>query len=148
MADIRTTFGRRSREQGTVVGVKVNTFGLDRLQASFTGDRLAPILVEALQPSFNEAYAEWPVLTGASRDSIDIVVAEVLERAARVALQAGGPTLIANPLNTSHKDYAPFIEFLGTPTAAPGILVRAIYSNQDAIKQRIRDGVKALIASR
>jgi hypothetical protein len=147
-AAVRVTFGRRSRQKGTTIGVQVNTFGIDKLLQEVTGDNLIPILFDAMQPSFDEAYNEWPVLTGASQSTIALVEAERGERRARVALQAGGPALITHRDNKSHKDYAPFIEFNGTATAAPGILVRAVYSNDSVIKQRIRDGIRALIARR
>ncbi len=144
---VRTTTGRRSRIPGTLIGVQLNTFRMRRLEASLNGQQLAPILLDAAGIAFDQAVSEWPVLTGASRDSISLDVIEVESNRARVALQAGGPKLINDARNKSGKDYAPFIEFNGTATAPPGILIGAIFDNEDEIKQRIRAGVADLIRS-
>lgn len=148
MANTRTTFGRRSRQPGDQVGVQMNVFGLNALQAGITGDKLAEVLLYAGQPAYEEAHADWAVDTGASRDSIELVVAEVLPRAARVVLQAGGSKLIDDPRNKAKKDYAPFLEFNGSPSGSmgPGTIQRAVYSNDRVIKERIKEGVAKLIA--
>ena len=142
---VRTTVGRRSRVPGTLIGVQLNTFRMRRLEALLSGEELAPILLEASQPAMDQAVSEWPVLTGASRDSISLDLIEVGANRARVALQAGGPKLINDARNKSGKDYAPFIEFNGTATAPPGIIIGAIFDNEVEIKQRIRAAVVELI---
>lgn len=147
MANTRTTFGRRSRAPGEQVGVQINLFGLNKLEAAVTGDKLAEILLYAAQPAYDEAHADWAVDTGASRDSLELGVAEIMPRAARVVLQAGGEKLISDPRNRSKKDYAPFLEFNGSPSGSmgPGTIQRAVYSNDRVIKDRIREGVSRLI---
>jgi hypothetical protein len=144
VASVRVTLGRRSREPGTEVGVQVNVFGLKTLQGALTGEAMAEILHEAGQIALDDAYAEWPVQTQASRDTLELVTISVANTSARVALQAGGDRLTSDPRNVKHIDYAPFIEFLGTATAAPNIIQRAIYSNDGAIRNRIH----ALVAER
>lgn len=153
MSQVRVTIsgsagGRfRSRIPGTQVGLQVNTFGMDRLIAGVNGDSLLEITMEAGQIAFDQAFEEWPVLTGASRDSIELIPAEVEARRARVILQVGGPLLIDDPRNRSHKDYAPFLEFNGSPSgsSAPGVILRAIADNDAAIREAIHAGVAALI---
>jgi len=145
MASVRVTTGKRSREKGTTVGMEVNTFGLKKLQGAVNGESMAQILLDAGQIAFVEAFNEWPVQTFASRDTLKLETAEVGPTHARVILQAGGPDLINDPRNTSHKDYAPFIEFNGTATAAPNIIARSIMSNDRAIRKQIHDAVAALI---
>lgn len=152
MANIRSTVtgttGKYiSRTPGSRVGLQVNSFGAQKLKG-ITGKDLAPIIFKAMGIAYNEAYDEWPVRTGASRDSIDLTVQEVGPKSARVALQAGGPKLIRDKRNESGKDYAPFIEFNGTATVSPGTLTRAVIGNQDEIKAAIREGVAELIRRR
>jgi hypothetical protein len=118
---------------------------MDKLIAGVTGANLAPILLEAGKPSYEQAYSEWPVLTGASRDSIELIVTEINPRSARVVLQAGGEKLINDPRNKSGKDYAPFIEFNGTPRAPAGILRNSIYDRDADIRSAIHQGVRELI---
>ena len=144
-ATVRTTVSRRPRTPGTLIGVRLNTFRMRRLEASLSGEELAPILLEASQPAMDQAVSEWPVQTGASRDSISLDIIEVAPNRARVALQAGGPKLINDARNKSGKDYAPFIEFNGTATAPPGILIGAVFDNEVEIKQRIRNAVAEII---
>jgi hypothetical protein len=134
-----------SREPGTRVGLQVNVFGLKKLSNAITGDMLADILKEAIQPAYQQALAEWPVLTGASRDSIDIEVTEVGGKFARVALQAGGEKLIYDERNRSGKDYAPFIEFNGTLTTPPGTLIHAMHSTESEMKQIIKSKVSEFL---
>lgn len=145
MAAVRVTTGKRSRQTGTIVGMEVNTFGLKRLQGALTGEDLARILMDAAEIAYIEAFNEWPVQTAASRDSLALRVAEVTPTSARVALQAGGPDLINDPRNKSGKDYAPFIEFNGTATAAPNIIARSILSNDRQIRAAIHDAVAARV---
>lgn len=145
MAQVRVTVGRRPRTPGTQVGIRLNTFGMNRLQAEVDGDALAQIAYVAYQPAFDEAVENWPVWTGASRDSISLDVVEVGPRFARVALQAGGEKLKSDSRNRSGKDYAPYIEFNGTRTAPPGILLNAVSSRDREIRDEIHSEVSALI---
>lgn len=145
MAGVRITTGRRSREPGTSVGVQVNLFGMARLEESVNGGQLAEILTEVMQPSLEQAESEWPVLTGASKDSLRLDVIEVGERHARVALQVGGEQLINDPRNESGRDYAPHIEFNGTPNAPPGIIFNATYGRDSEIRQELHNRVAALV---
>lgn len=143
---IRITTGRRSRVPGEQVGLQVNTFGLDKLQAGLTGEAIAPILYDALQPALRDAQSEWPVLTGASLSTMVVGVTEVGPRFARAVLQVGGEALINHPDNPSRKDYAPFIEFNGSPTGkGQGAISNAIFGNDRQIREDIRNGVKALL---
>ncbi len=146
MGNIRITTGRRSRETGTTVGMQVNVFGLSKLEAGVTGEAMAPILIEALEIPLAEARSEWPVLTGASLDSMEIGIVEIGPRLARAVLQVGGPVLMADPRNKSHKDYAPYIEFNGSPTGrGQGAIANAIGSNDTEIRKTIREGVAGII---
>ena len=145
MADVRVVVGRRSRVPGTNIGFRFNLFRLNRLMAGVTGEALVDILLEAAQPSLDQAIEEWPVWTGASRDSLSLDVIEVAESRARVALQAGGEKLINDSRNRSGRDYAPFIEFNGTNTAPPGILLNAVFGRDDEIRQMIHSGVSNLV---
>lgn len=143
---VRTTFGRRSRTPGTTVGVQVSTFGLDKLIEGVNGEAVAKILMDAAQPSKEYAYNNWAYLTGASRDSIDLFVSDVEAKHARVVLQVGGEKLINDPRNTQHIDYAPFLEFNGSPGGTPaGVLRNSIYDRDTEIRRMIRDGVAKLI---
>ncbi len=148
MAAIRTTFGRRSRTSGTQVGVQVNTFVLDKLASSLNGEALANMLMAAGEPSRQQAYDSWAVLTGASRDSIELAVAEVGPHVARVVLQAGGEKLINDSRNASQRDYAPYLEFNGSPSGSQpaGVLRNAIYDREreikDSLKQQLADYFK------
>lgn len=146
MADVRVTVGRGSRIPGTEAGIQVNTFGLDRLMAGVTGAALEPLLYEALEPSFELAHEAWPVLTGASRDSMRLQTIEIEARRARVALLVGGEQLKSDPRNiTPGKDYAPFIEYNGTATVPPGTIAYAIHSREQDIRAVIHEGVGFLI---
>lgn len=146
MADIRVTIGSRSREPGTRVGVQLNTFGLKRLEAGINGEALAGITLEAAQPMLEQALSDWPVWTGASRDSLELTVEEVSAHLARIRLQAGGQRLIEDARNEKHIDYAPYIEFNGTKTAPPGILAYAVHSQAAEFRAKVHAGVSALIA--
>jgi hypothetical protein len=126
--------------------VQINTFGFQKLQTVLTGEALADILMDEAQPSLEQAQSEWPVWTGASRDSIELAVSEVGDHHARVVLQAGGEKLISDPRNKSHKDYAPFIEFNGTKTAPAGILMDAVYGRDTELRSGIHNAVGRLIS--
>lgn len=150
MADVRVTRGGMgvreiSHAAGTPVGIGINTFAIRALRNKLTGRNLVPILKRALRPALQQAQDEWPVLTGASRDSIRLQVAEISEHTARVALTAGGPQLMEDERNKSGKDYAPFIEFNGTATAPAGILTSAVETNYTDIVDTIHEGVNELI---
>lgn len=150
MVDIRVTVGgvgqsRMSHTPGDRVGLQVNTFGMDRLIEGLTGDMLVPILVEGIQPAYFQLLATWPILTGASRDSAEVVVTEVGARFARVALLIGGPKLISDPRNKSGKDYTPFVEFNGTPKTPAGTLLNAMIDNQPEMRDYIHKQVGDLI---
>ena len=159
MAFTRTTLGKRSRTPRTRMGVQVNTFSLDKLIAGITGEMLADCLLDAAQPAYDEAKENWPILTGASNDSIELIKvgsSESLRRhhagsnpgkVGRVALMVGGEKLINHPDNKSHKDYAPFIELNGSPLGrGRGTLQRAIYGNEGVIKDRLAVSLRARIA--
>ncbi len=142
----RVTTGRRSREPGTTVGMEVNVFGLTALEAGINGEAIAPILLEALQPALIEARGEWPILTGASIESMETVISEIGLRHARAVLQVGGAKLIADPRNVSRKDYAPFIEFNGSPTGrGQHSISNAIFGNDRQIRADVKAGIKLLI---
>ena len=146
MAQVRVTTGRRSREPGTTVGMQVNTFGLSKLQAGVTGEAIAEILLEALQPALADAKSEWPILTGASISTMETVVSEIGPTHARAVLQVNGEKLIADPRNVSRKDYAPYIEFNGSPTGrGQGAISNAIFGNDRQIRADVHAGVAALI---
>lgn len=150
MADIRVTTGGKSelsRIPGTQVGVQMNTFGMQKLLAGLTGEDLVEVLVEGIQPAYDELKENWPVLTGASNDSIEVAVLEVNPRSARVVLQVGGPQLIADPRNKSGKDYAPFIEYNGSPSGSvgPGIMTYSFAVRDREMRKLIHAGVSALI---
>lgn len=147
MADVRVTTGTRSHVPGTMVGINVNTFGLQRLE-EVSGADLMPIVVAALEPAREQLRSEWPVLTGASRDSILIYPMETGPHLARASLSVGGYVLIEDPRNVKHIDYAPFIEFNGTATAPAGLLLYAMSSNKASIREAIHSGVAALLQSR
>ena len=145
MADVRVVTGRRSRIPSTRVGVQVNVFGMARLISGINGQSMIHILLDALQPSYDQAYSRWPVWTGASRDSLSIEIVEVSEHRARAALLAGGEKLINDTRNRSRKDYAPYIEFNGTRTAPPGIIFDATYGRDTEIRSDIHGGIAALV---
>lgn len=148
MADVRVTTGSRSRVVGEPVGVSLNTFGLTRLEG-ITGEDLLPIVVSALEPSREQAFNDWPKETHASSESIRIEPDEVGEKHVRVALKVGGQQLIEDPRNVKHIDYAPYLEFNGSPSGyPPGILSYAFFSHQREMRDRIHEGVALLIQSR
>lgn len=156
MAGVRVTTGgvgqrSMSRVPGTPTGLQINTFALQKLKTGLTSEMLAPIVLEAAQPAYLQALAEWPVyegrdhIGGASRDSIEVGVIETTDHAARVALTVGGPQLIADPRNRSHKDYAPYVEFNGTSKTPAGTLTHAVFANQDQAVAYIHEMAVRLI---
>lgn len=134
-----------SREEGVRVGLQINTFGMSKLIEAINGEALRNILVEAMDLAYRQAVAEWPVDTGASRDSIDVEVTDVGLRSARVALFAGGDKLRHDSRNPSGRDYAPYIEFNGTASAPPGILIHAMIANESDMKNIIKERIADLI---
>lgn len=145
MADVRVTRGSRSRIPGVPVGVQFSTFGLDQLEA-ISGADLEPIVLEAIQPARDQAASEWPIDTGASIDTLRIETDEVGARHVRVSLRIGGAPLIADARNVKHIDYAPFIEFNGSPGGTPpGILSYAVSSQARLIRSLIHAGVQEMI---
>lgn len=149
MADVRVTRGNRIQTIGAPVGVQVNTFGLQRLAAGVDGDHLEEILTDAM--SIPEAVVQetWPVDTGASLDTLRIETDEVGPSHARVSLRIGGAPLIADPRNTKHIDYAPYIEFNGSPGGTPpGTILYAMTSTDRQVRDRIHNRVRELIEDR
>lgn len=142
-----TGANRPSRVVGTKTAVRVSAFGMTALQG-ITGEELAPLLLHAMQPAFEQAHAEWPRDTHASVDSMALEVMETGPKLARVALSAGGDILIQDPRNVKGIDYAPFIEFNGTATVAPGTMTSAVILNDSIIKERLRQGLRELIRSK
>lgn len=158
MSGVRVTTGgigqrTMSRTPGTPTGLQINAFALQRLVTGLTGEALAPILLESAQPAYLQALAEWPVyegpdhIGGASRDSIKLEIVEISEGAARVALSVGGPQLIADPRNRSGKDYAPFVEFNGTPKTPAGTITHAVIANQPEQVAYVHERAALLIES-
>lgn len=152
MAGTRTTIsgvgGRKfpSKTPGDITGLSLNTFGLDKLQAGINGELLAEILMVAIGPAEEQAKEEWPKETHASVETIKSVVTEVGPKMARVALVVGGPELINDPRNKKHIDYAPYIEFNGSPGGTPpGTLTHAMAANEVEMKRIIRVSVAQLI---
>lgn len=148
MANVRVSRGSRVRTVGAPVGVQVSTFGLDRLEG-VTGADLEPILTEAMQPARDVVAADWPIDTGASIDTLRIETDEIGARHARVSLRIGGAPLIADARNTKHIDYAPYIEFNGSPGGTPpGTIAYAMSSQARLMRDLIHAGVRALLMSR
>lgn len=145
MADIRILRGARSRTPGTTVGVQVSTFGLDSLE-NISGAELEAIALEALEPAREQVAGEWPILTGASLDSLRTETDEIGPTHVRVSLRIGGPPLMADARNEKHIDYAPFIEFNGSPGGTPpGTIAYAMSSQARLMKSLIHSGVRDLI---
>lgn len=148
MADIRVLRKSRVQTVGSPVGMQVSSFGLEKLMG-VSGSDMEPLAHEALLPAFTQVQSEWPVLTGASLDSLRIETDEVGPTHVRVSLRIGGVPLIADPRNTTHKDYAPFIEFNGSPGGTPpGTILYAMSANDRLMRTMLHEGVTALLASR
>lgn len=148
MADIRVL--RRSRVQtiGAPVGMQVSSFGLSRLEG-ISGADMEAVAHTAIQPALHQAKADWPIWTGASGDTIRVETDEVGPHHVRVSLRVGGLPLIADPRNEKHIDYAPFIEFNGSPGGTPpGTLLYAMTSQDRLMRSILHEGVTALLASR
>lgn len=146
MADVRVTRGNRIQTIGAPVGVQTNTFGLQRLMAGVSGDHLEEILTDALQIPEQVVQETWPVDTGASVETVRIETDEVGPTHARVSLRIGGAPLIADPRNKKHIDYAPYIEFNGSPGGTPpGTLLYAMTSTSTEVKDYIHNRVRELI---
>ena len=145
MATVRVTRGSRSRIPGTTVGVQVSTFGLDRLE-TISGSEMEPICREAIEPARELVAGEWPIDTGASIDTLRIETDEIGATHCRVSLRIGGPQLIADPRNVKHIDYAPYIEFNGSPGGTPpGTIAYAMSSQARLMRSLIHAGVRELI---
>jgi hypothetical protein len=100
----------------------------------------------------SDALENWPVdpihgtESGPSRDSIHLVIKEVGERRARVALEIGGEELIADPRNKKHIDYAPFIEYNGSPAGRGQFtLLNAWVDNDPQMRREIHEEVSRLV---
>lgn len=153
--DVRTVIqgiGQKfpSREPGDPTGMSINIFLMQKLQEGITGQELQEIATEALSIAEGIAQDEWPVDTGASNDSIRIEEIETGAKHARAALVVGGEPLKEDPRNEKGIDYAPFIEFNGSPGGTPpGTMVHAMALAQpemvDLIKQRVSELIKGLV---
>lgn len=152
MPNIRTIIGGVggkyiSRVPGTMTAIQVSSFRAEKLK-TISGDELAPIIFNAMILARDQAIMDWPKDTHASVETIELEIKEVGPKFARVALQAGGPKLISDPRNKKKIDYAPFIEFNGTPTTHPGTMTVSVLSNEENMKQAIRAGLIALIEAK
>lgn len=136
---VRITTGRRSRESGSQVGIQLNLFGLTKLQGAINGKTMAVVLLDSAGPMRDQAYENWPKKTGASSDSIELVVVEEGEHHARVVLQAGGQKLENDPRNKSGIDYAPFLEFGTNGRHAYGAIRNAVFDGEIDFKNRVRE---------
>lgn len=137
---------RNNRSPGDPTGLQINTFGMDKLIGGLTGDQLVEIVTEAFQPAYFQLLSEWAVDTGASRDSARISVIEVGARMCRVALEIGGQQLIDDIRNEKHINYAPFLEFNGSPGGTPpGVLLNAVIDNYPEAVQYIHERVGWMI---
>lgn len=145
MASLRQTTGRRSRDLGTVAGIRLNLFALDQLRGRVTGEEMAAVMLESAKPMYNQAVEDWPRDTGASGDSIELLVVEAGETRARIVLQVGGQKLANDPRNKSGIDYAPYLEFGSQGRHAYGVIRNSVFDNEDDYKQRVREGIKRLI---
>lgn len=148
MAGVRVLTSSRVSTVGQPVGIQVSTFGLRQLQ-TISGADLEPIITEALQPALEQLQADWPVDTGASVDSARIETDEVEERSARVSLRIGGEPLINDPRNVKKIDYAPYLEFNGSPGGTPpGVMLYAMSANRTLMRDTIHEAVALLIQER
>jgi hypothetical protein len=152
MAGVRVVVGGAgggkfpSRVKGEQVGMQLNVHGLTRLRLGITGEMLARIAEEAMMLAYDTAKEDWPIDTGASNDTIKIEVLEAEGKRARVALVIGGEELINDPRNKKHIDYAPYIEFNGSPGGhPPGTLAGAMALNEPEMRRIIHDGVRDMI---
>lgn len=148
MAQVRVLRGERVRTVGEPVGVQVSTFGLKALEG-ISGADLKPIIMGAAELPANMIRETWPRWTGASGDTIRIETDEVGAKHARVSIRVGGQPLIEDPRNEKHIDYAPFIEFNGSPGGTPpGTILYAMHVTNAAMRAQIHAGVRALLQAR
>lgn len=150
MADIRVTqsgVGGKfpSRVKGTRAAFQLNTFGMTKLHEGITGEVLAEIAFEAIQPAYEQALVDWPKITHASVESIEVTTTEIGDKVGRVALQIGGEKLINDPRNKKHIDYAPYVEYNGTAKTPPGTLTHCMVMHEQEMKRFIHASVKHLI---
>lgn len=150
MAGVRTTIsgiGSKfpSRTPGDPTGMSLNTFGMDKLHEGINGEHINEILLDAITPAYDQLKEEWPVITGASSDTIRVESGEIGPKMARVHLMIGGTALIEDPRNVSGKDYVPYVEFNGTTKTPPGTLAHAMFANMDEMKEMIRNSVRQYI---
>jgi hypothetical protein len=136
-----------SRDPGSLVGVAVNTSAIGKMRGRVTGRNILPILMKAVKKyALPQAKEEWPIETGASHDSIRVIAVEVSENRASAGLTVGGQQLIDDSRNERHIDYAPFIEFNGSPAGrGEGTITNAMFGNQDAILEDVREGTGMLV---
>jgi len=147
---VRTTTqrGGPNMEVGSMISVSVDTTVLQSIE-NISGDDLLPIILDAIEPSMEIAKSQWPVLTGASIESFEVTGEVTGERKAHGQLQVGGAKLISDSRNDKHIDYAPFIEFNGSPTGlGKDAVFNSFVGRADEMKRMIRDGVQRLIAER
>lgn len=152
MASVRVTTGGLSggrgisRESGDIVGMSLNVSGLKAAREKLTGKILLPIVMKAMKIALAQAKENWPIDTGASNASIRIQPAEWGETMAKVGLLVGGQRLIKDPRNKSKKDYAPFIEFNGSPAGRGQFTITdAMLMNRDEMVESIRADVAGLL---
>jgi len=126
--------------------MQVNVHGLVKLDEGITGAMLMDILLEALEPAEREVNANWPILTGASISTVRKSEDEIGDKHARASIKIGGVPLGVHRDNPSRKDYAPYIEFNGSPAGrGQGTLTNAFLGNEKEMKRIIKDRVAELI---
>lgn len=141
----RVTIGSRSRQPGTQLGMQLNLFALDKLRERMNGENLLAILLESAQPMLEQLVANWPVATGASRDSAELAVVEIADKKARIVLQVGGDKLRQDPRNKSGIDYAPYLEFGTNGRKAYGVLRDTVNDGELDFRAGVRDRARQLI---
>lgn len=128
--------------------MQVSSFGLEKL-SGISGSDMEPIAHAAMQPALTQVEATWPIDTGASVETARIETDEIGRTHVRVSLRIGGAPLIADPRNIKHVDYAPYIEFNGSPKGTPpGTLLYAMTVNDRLMRSMLHAGVQALLADR
>lgn len=153
MAGVRVTIGGLSgskypsRVTDTPTGMAVNTHVMSKIANLISGSELIPILEEAIQVALEEVKATWPIDTGASISTARTLIVETNDKTARVGMTIGGTPLIEHPKNPKHIDYAPYIEFNGSPGGtAAGTIARAFAVSQEEMRDIIHVGVESLLA--
>lgn len=148
MADIRVLRKHRVQTVGAPVGMQISSFGLEKL-SGISGADMEPIAHAAMQPALSQLATTWPIYTGASVETARIETDEINLTSVRVSLRIGGAPLIADARNKKHIDYAPYIEFNGSPKGTPpGTLLYAMTANDRLIRELLHEGVRALLAAR